>query len=457
MAVVVLVSGIGGIAGVAAASTPLDFSVAVLTALIFAPFVLRALRSHEMDLEPLWPFLICYGITFALKPELDRAGFVTYTWFRFDQWPAVRAVVVATAALIVIYLSYGSGVYRAIRGVLPGIPRNPCQARMRAAGLVLAAGGAIALIVAIQVTGVSPTIRGAISGAYRLQMVGANYSHGYLFVLYTLATFAPGIQLFAALESRRAIDWTLFVAIAVGVLLVLTVVYSRQLFLQTFVMLFVIAHFQTRWFGVKSVVAAGVIALVAGGFLGLRTRDQKPTVLGSIAFLGHTFDSFEFVVAALDRFPPLGRLGGLSFAEDVTLTFLPRRVFPEKPDVFGIVRIQHLVAPDLDDYHVSRATFPPGFLVEGYANFGWVGLLIMTFAYGTGLRLAREWFWPRRDRLFPLLVYGGMILNMTSLFRSAAQFFLQMVVYSALLYVVLHGRVPVARQEAPSESRLARA
>jgi hypothetical protein len=45
--------------------------------------------------------------------------------------------------------------------------------------------------------------------------------------------------------------------------------------------------------------------------------------------------------------------------------------------------------------------------------------------------------------VFALIVYGGLILNMTGMFRSAAQFLLQTVTTSALLFLAFYGRIPV--------------
>ena len=42
-----------------------------------------------------------------------------------------------------------------------------------------------------------------------------------------------------------------------------------------------------------------------------------------------------------------------------------------------------------------------------------------------------------------MLVYGGFIMNMAGMFRSAAQMALQTIVYGAVLYLLLYGRIPM--------------
>jgi hypothetical protein len=435
--------GLGVLAGAVSARRPLAAAIGALGLLLLLPLGAALRRSRQIDpLEPLWPFLICYGITYVFKPMLDARGGYTYDWFTFDATLATRAVVVATAGLAAIYVGYLSGIYRVLLPILPSTRQEPTAARARVAALGLAAGGVLALF--LMRAAISEfSLGGAVSGAFRTRILQAAYGRGYIVVLASLAAFAPPLQIAIALTTRRRLDWALATGITgiVGVLLV--ALYSRQLMLQMIVMLVVVGYFKGRWLTRGGVVVAGVAILIVGGFLGLRLRAADVGPLQAFAFLGHTFDSFEFLASALARVSPLGHFSGVSFVEDAVLTYLPRLWFPEKPDVYGIVRIQNYVQPSFSAWSVSKATFPPGFLVEGYANFGVAGIALISLCYGVLLRLAREWFWPRRDRLFPMLVYGGLVLNMTGVFRSAAQTAMQMLVFGSIIYALLYARIPV--------------
>jgi hypothetical protein len=445
---------VGAFIGLGAVLSPFSVALTAISVLLVLPVLLRIGAGRSIEpLELLWPFLVCYAITFALKPILDRSGFTTYAWYRFDEGLAAAAVTTATASLLLIYCGYCSGAYRAALPFLPGAARDPSAARVRTAAVALACVGMLAVASIMRLTGATLNVEDILSGSYRTRVLAASYGRGYITVLCTLASFAPALQLFVALRTKRTGDWIIFIAVTSAVLAIVTVLYSRQLLLQTIVMLLVILSFKTSWLGLKSLVAAGIGILILGGFLGLRLRQDTSTPLQAFAFLGHTFDSFEFLSVALDRLPPEGHLGGVSVAEDVVYTYLPRRLFPDKPNVFGIVRVQNLIAPNLSAFSTARATFPPGFLVEGYANFGVIGLLLMGLMYGVGLRLAFEWFWPRRDRVFPLVVYGGLVLNMTGLFRSATQYLLQLIVYSTVLYILLYARLPLAVRRPSGELR----
>jgi hypothetical protein len=429
-------------------------AIAILAVVLLLPLITRVLQRRAIHpLEPLWPFLVCYAITFALKPLFDREGFVTYDWFTFDDVSAARAVLVAAGALLVIYGGYFSGAYRGVLPALPSIRREPTAARSRAVAIGCALAGLLALVFLAYTRGSWFDVQAAAAAAYRVEIVRSVYGQGYLSVLLALASFAPAIQLHTALRTGRRTDWIVLAVIALCVGFVLTVAYSRQLLLRAAILGLAVLHFRGNVFSRRTIVAAGVVILLAGGFLGVRQFERfdraSTVVLHSFAFLGHTFDSFEFLAVALERFPLRGQLGGQSFVEDVALTYVPRRLFPEKPDVYGVVRVQNLVAPALAEHHVSQSTYPPGFLVEGYVNFGLVGILLLALGYGVALRGALEWFWPRRERLWPLLMYGGFVLDMTSMFRSASQVAITAVVLGALFYVLLQARVPVVPGQTP--------
>jgi hypothetical protein len=445
---VVIAIAAGVLGGMVSASRPLAAAIGALGLLLLLPLVASLRRSRRIEpLEPLWPFLICYGITYAFKPMLDARGGYTYDWFTFDTALATRAVVVAAAGLVAIYAGYFSGAYRVLLPVLPATRREPTVARARFAAFALAAGGVLAVL--LMRAAISDfTLAGAASGAFRTRILQAAYGRGYIVLLASLAAFAPPLQFAIALTTRRAVDWAMAAVITgiAGVLLL--ALYSRQLMLQMIVMLLIVAYFKGRWLTRGGVVLAGAAILILGGFLGLRLRASDVGPLQAFAFLGHTFDSFEFLATALARVSPLGHFSGVSFVEDAVLTYLPRVWFPEKPEVYGIVRIQNFVQPSFSAWSVSAATFPPGFLVEGYANFGAAGIALISLCYGVLLRVAREWFWPRRDRLFPLLVYGGLVLNMTGVFRSAAQMAMQILVFGSIIYALLCARIPV-RPRAP--------
>ena len=68
----------------------------------------------------------------------------------------------------------------------------------------------------------------------------AFYGQGYVTLLVSLAVFAPGVQVAAALRSRKFADWLLAGTWLAIVLMVATIIYSRNLILQTVLTVFVV-------------------------------------------------------------------------------------------------------------------------------------------------------------------------------------------------------------------------
>jgi hypothetical protein len=406
------------------------------------PFAARLGRRATLDpLEPLWPFLACFAITFAVKPVSDAYGDLTYWWFRFDPDSSVVAILVATGALAALLLAYASRLFVLPFCLLPRGRRDPSLARARLVVLVLVTGAmlGVGFIVGSQSGGFS--LGRALSEGYRAGYFELLYGRGYLTVGFTLASFAPAIQTWVAIRSRRRLDAVLAIGTLGLVLLADLVVYSRFLILQTIVTVVVVLHFAAGWFGLRSLTALGFCAALAGGLLGVRRRGSLDP-LAALGFLGHTFDSFEFLTPALTTLPLGGELYGSSLVEDLLWTFTPRTLIPDKPEVYGIVAVQNLIAPPLRALSPRASTYPPGFLPEWYANFGAAGVAVIAVAYGVWLRAVREWILGASGRLFPLLLYGGVVLNFTLMFRSSAQYVVQGLLYGLLLYALLQAQLP---------------
>jgi hypothetical protein len=161
--------------------------------------------------------------------------------------------------------------------------------------------------------------------------------------------------------------------------------------------------------------------------------------LAAVAFLGSTFDSFEFLVPAVQRMSIFGELSGQSLVEDVVWTFIPRALVPNKPDTYGFVLVQNALMSDLAMEGRLTGTYPAGFLVEWYVNFGICGFIFIALLYGAMLRVGGAVVQRPDPRLIPLLFYGGVLLNLVGLFRGSGQMFIQGLLYGAIL-LALFGR-----------------
>jgi hypothetical protein len=434
--------------GVLAAWDPLIAAVAALIALMAAPALLRLVNRQPIEpLEALWPFLVCYGVTFALKPLLLMAGFVTYPWTNIDRPAATEGVLWAIGGLVSIYVGY--------YGLRPRRPaewisrafeeRSPTAVRISAALLVL--GAVYTIYMVTRLTGIAPTPQEVFSERFRVASFEAFYGRGWLTMLLACSIFAPAAQAYVAFTTRRKRDAILAAAFFVVVTGAVVCFYSRQMLLQSFIALLVVLHYKGGWFRGRSLVIMGAVLLTFAGGLGLRRVTQQAEYAGlasplaAVAFLGSTFDSFEFLVPAVQRMSLFGELSGQSLVEDIVWTAIPRALVPNKPDTYGFVLVQNAVMADLAMEGRLTGTYPAGFLTEWYVNFGVCGFIFIALVYGAVLRLGGAVVQRPAPRLIPLLFYGCVLLNLVGLMRGSGQMVVQAMLYCGLL-VALFGRWP---------------
>jgi hypothetical protein len=449
--------GAAVVAGAAwAALDPLHAAVTALCGLMLAPFVHRLLIGQQFEpLEPLWPFLACYAVSFALKPLLVVNGVLTYPWTKIDEPGATVGVMWALVSLVFTYIGYFAYRPRRAVDVINGLLQERSPAFVRVSAALLTFGGAFAIFEIARISGVQPTPDAVFSELFRRASFEAVYGRGYLTVLLSMSIFGPAAQWYVALTTRKKIDYVLGVVALMIATAVVLCFYSRQLLMQMFIVLLVVLHFKGGWFKPRTLVTLGAALLVFAGGLGLRrlAGSDSPiarlsTPLAAVAFLGSTFDSFEFLVPAVQRMSVFGELSGQSLFEDVVWTFIPRALVPNKPDTYGYVLVQNAIMSDLAEEGRYTGTYPAGYLAEWYVNFGVCGLLFISLLYGLMLKLSSALVQDRDPRLIPLLIYGGIILNLVGLFRSSSQMLVQGVIYTVLL-LILFARGP-SRAPLPS-------
>jgi len=180
-----------------------------------------------------------------------------------------------------------------------------------------------------------------------------------------------------------------------------------------------------------------LIGLAAGGFLvagpiGLAFKGIEGSPAAAISLSISAWDSFEFTVLAQRdlRFHDLA--WGSTYFQDLYYTWLPRSLFPSKPERYGIMVIQDRLASELLDN--EGATFPPGILVEAFANFGYVGLFLIPliigmFCQALYLRLYR-------NDVYWIVLLSFLFASLAS-FRGFGGFVALLMANGVVLYVVL--------------------
>ncbi len=185
----------------------------------------------------------------------------------------------------------------------------------------------------------------------------------------------------------------------------------------------------------------GVLTLV-GLLLGYvrGVDEQAGGALQPVVFFSQTFDMAESLELSVSRIKEPHY--GITWAEDMVYTYIPRAVFPSKPMVYGATRLQAEVYPELTPPgEVPIGTFPVGAWGEAYANFGPVGVLIALGALGLGVKaLYRRALGmvpgPAWVQACAIILYSFSCANGLSYTRGIGQFLSGLIYLCALFGLV---------------------
>ncbi len=182
---------------------------------------------------------------------------------------------------------------------------------------------------------------------------------------------------------------------------------------------------------VVALVLAGLFFLVAGP-IGLLVKGIEMSPAAAVSMSISAWDSLEFTVVAQDQVRTRDLFWGETYGEDLIYTWLPRALFPWKPERYGNVRVQDLLVPEL--MANEGATFPPGILVEAFCNFGYLGVFLISLGIGIICRAlyfrleGRDWLW--------LVLMAISFYNLAS-FRGFSGFIALLMANAAVLVVVV--------------------
>lgn len=220
------------------------------------------------------------------------------------------------------------------------------------------------------------------------------------FFLFNMPTFST-ICLLIYIANRRSSPITakaLFLLAAVfyvGGFFFTVISASRAPLIAVILLPLLIRHYFVKRisFGVQAAIM--LVLLLGAGIVGLLMQSPLAAAAGPdvsmgnvVARLSGTLDQFELLYIAITQSKTF--LFGRSYLEDVVLTFVPRALFPSKPEIFGTVLLQNLLIPSRFEIAGLSATYPVGFFAEAYMNFGPIGFLAVPFAFGTLLRVLAE-------------------------------------------------------------------
>lgn len=155
-----------------------------------------------------------------------------------------------------------------------------------------------------------------------------------------------------------------------------------------------------------------VVVVVVAGPLGLLMKQQEVVGPQIANMATSAWDAMEFTVRTPQDFHARDLFWGKSYLGDIFYTWYPRAIFSSKPERYGIMTVQDHLAPALAS---ADGTFPPGVLVEAFANFSYIGLFFIPFACAV---LYRAVYLKLQNRSFYWHIQMAILYSPMASFRS---------------------------------------
>ena len=178
--------------------------------------------------------------------------------------------------------------------------------------------------------------------------------------------------------------------------------------------------------------------LTAGGILGLLLTAQTISPYDIVKRLSGTFDAFDHLAMTVAHTEQV--YFGQTILEDLTLTYVPRFVFPWKPLVYGYVRLQEELLPGIYQSYSQRATFPIGLLAEGYVNLRLLGIIVLPASVGIFFRALYER--AKRDKGILVVLLGISMGSVLAVIRGFGGFFVSTLMLIGIAWVFYQLRLP---------------
>jgi oligosaccharide repeat unit polymerase len=370
----------------------------ICVGLVICAFLIASRGQRATFLSPLvfvvTLFVFAYGIRAILSfNDAGRYGVFSEFYNANDLGTFVIAYGVFVVGTLSLIAGYASRSYQLIDRVLPSLT-------ITSTGRVYWVSILLLLLSFATFASLIPELisAGAVFGLFerssRLALTAAWQGRGPMLFLILQGTLFLMCLLYAVtLRGLRVSQLALVLVAALAITACYAFMGSRQGVLGVLLALLLSYHYRIRNIPLGLQAMFGTAAVIAGGLLGLILDQQfgDPQgageggwLLGAFIRFGATFDQFDMLSAYVQKSEEF--FFGLPLIEDLLLTYLPREVFPFKPEVFGTVRLQNALFPHLYDYAGLSATYPIGFFGEAYANLHLAGVVLFPFFFGALLR-----------------------------------------------------------------------
>lgn len=347
-----------------------------LALLIAGPFFAIVVARQPRDLlQPLSVFLAYYFFAYVVKPLLilqDPQHFILGGVLR-DPSALTRAVLGAVLGLVCFYIGFFW--HRPARRVARWLlPRWHDRLHLTRALAVIIVSGFIAVLVPAALAMREGGARSFLAHIF-YQRAEFYFGRGWVaWAGFSLWLFL--IMWLSYLDQSGARIYRQFRFVAVF-LLILTVMqaYGARTGIVGVGITFV-AFYNYRWrrlgVGHLAVLSCILLALVVGSFYIRQAEEFSGVGMmdGILMALARVFDQPDNFAVILERIPDTrDYFWGMLHVEQLVYPLYPRFLFPDKPIVWGTVRIDEMV---LGEY--AFTTFNPSLLGPLYADFGWGGV-----------------------------------------------------------------------------------
>ncbi len=398
------------------------------------------LRHGSLDLfEPIWLFTTLYAFTYLYRPGMilfSSDDFVTFAGYFTYQEPVILTAFLASVfGLLTFHLGYCSRLSTIVASWLPTLGDERLNTtRLRFVSIVGLAIGTFVLFQAtpLELDGGSFLFNRDVRQAIFTEWTGKGW---YMFVIPHMPIFALSYCYSISMTERPLFLKRLGCVAAVAIAGLSVSVLGGRIQLASLVLGLVwLYHMKTGRIGLPLQIVLGVAAAWGSAALGVilaLDANLSFSPYDLLRRLSQSFDGFEFLVIAFQQAPQMYL--GRTYVEDLLITFLPRALFPSKPVVYGTLSLQEDFLPGIFEDASFNATFPPGLLAEGFANFGPAGILVAPFAAGVLWRAIYE-----KGRLnggVNLVIAASVASQTLAILRGLGAFFVGLIFTLFLLWL----------------------
>lgn len=289
----------------------------------------------------------------------------------------------------------------------------------------------------------------------------ARVGKGWFFLLSELFTLSSVAYLGRVMHVRRTmilskVDLVIYLVVALLSVLISVAINSRRV--MAFLMFTMVVVYsirgRNRWLlPAFAIIASFLLSPVlqevryidaVGIMSGDISLSESFSIIGQsrhfLTTLSSSFEGVDHLAVYMEKvgwFQLLtGVDGGLSWIYNAILSFLPRTLWVNKPEIYGSVAQQYFLYPEMYASGAAQTTFPPSFVVDFSFGYGVFLGLCLCWILGRFLALMTIALWDNASNAPTKAIALYVFINMFNIVRGGTGF-----VQSLLMFTVMTGFV----------------